>query len=217
MKQLIIIVTLFFLFTSCAKDRLTANGESITTTRELSNFTTINSSGAHPIHIKYGTDFKVVLKGSNNLLPYFKTEVSNNKLYLGYENANIQRDDVQVEITLPVLRSIDLSGSSKVNISGEFPTINLFNVDISGSATIQLTNHLATDDLHLTISGSGEMDLEKLTAKHANIHISGSGNARLKVRDEMKATISGSGKIYYLGNPIIDSRISGSGKIIKIN
>lgn len=217
MKQLIIIATLFCLFTSCTKDRLTANGEQISTARELNNFSTIRSSGAHRIHIKYGTEFKVVLKGSNNLLPYFKTEVSNNKLYLGYENANIERDDVQVEVTLPLIRGIALSGSSKVNIDGEFPAVNVFTSDISGSATVTLTNNLSADDLDVTISGSGEMDLEKLTVKHASINISGSGNARVQVRDEMKATIIGSGKVYYLGNPTIDSRISGSGKIIKIN
>jgi hypothetical protein len=217
MKQLIIIATLFCLFTSCKKDRLTANGEQTTATRELNSFAAIRSSGAHPIKIKYGNEFKVVLKGSTNLLPYFKTEVSNNKLVLGYENANVNHDDLQVEVTLPVLKSISLNGSSRVDVSGEFPLVNLFNVEVSGSANVMVTNNLNADNLDITISGSGDMDLEKLTAKQATIGISGSGNARVKVRDEIKATISGSGRVYYLGNPTIDSRISGSGSVIKIN
>lgn len=217
MKQLIIIVTLFCLFTSCTKDRLTANGDRITTIREVSNFTAIRSSGAHPIEIKYGNEFKVVLKGSNNLLPYFKTEVNNNKLYLGYENASVGHDDVQVEVTLPVLKSISLSGSSKVDISGDFPSIGFFNIDVSGSGTILLNNNLNADDLDVTISGSGDVGLEKLAAKRADINISGSGNAYLKVEDHLKASISGSGKVYYAGAPEVESRISGSGKVIKVN
>lgn len=217
MKQLIIIATLFCLFTSCTKDRLTANGDHITTIREVSNFTAIRSIGAHPIEIKYGNEFKVVLKGSNNLLPYFKTEVNNNKLYLGYENANVEHDDVQVEVTLPVLKSISLSGSSKVDISGDFPLIGFFNIDVSGSGTILLNNNLNADDLDVTISGSGDVGLEKLAAKRADISISGSGNAYLKVEDNLKANISGSGKVYYAGNPEVESRISGSGKVIKVN
>lgn len=217
MKQFFTIVILFLLFTSCSKDRLTANGDRITATRSFGNFTGIRASGANPIAINYGNEFKVELKGSSNLIPYFKTEVLNGKLYLSYERASIHKDDVEIAVTLPILKSISLSGSSKVNISGNFPLISFFNIDVSGSGTILLANDLNADDLDITISGAGDIALEKLAAKRADISISGSGDARIKVQNELKANISGSGKIYYLGNPIVESRISGSGKIIQIN
>jgi len=217
MKQFFTIVMLVLLFTSCSKDRLTANGDGTITTRQLSNFTGIRSSGANPITVNYGDEFKVELKGSSNLIPYFKTEVVNSKVYLNYENASVHKDDIEITVTLPVLKSISLSGSGKVIIDGDFPLIDFFNIDVSGSGKLLLTNHLNADDLDITISGSGEIVLDKLAAKRADISISGSGDARLKVQNDLKANISGSGKVYYLGNPIVTSRISGSGKIIQIN
>ncbi|RZK47637.1 MAG: DUF2807 domain-containing protein [Pedobacter sp.] len=215
MKALILFALSSLLLISCSKDRLTASGDKTTETREVRNFTGVKSSGANDVHITYGTEFKVTLRGSDNLIPYFKTEIIGNTLHLGYERVNVRRDDVEVLVTLPSIEYVSLSGSGSVDIYGVFPSVNFFDVSISGSGEVEVEDVFTANETAIKISGSGEADLEKLNTKHADVNISGSGDVKLKVQDTLKARISGSGKVYYKGNPTVDSQISGSGKVIK--
>lgn len=201
---------------SCNKDRLTASGDKSTETRTVKQFTGIESSGANDIHISYGTEFRVMLKGSDNFLPYFKTEVLGNTLRLGYERVNVKHDDVEIYVTLPALNYISLSGSGDATISGSFPQLNVLQVLISGSAELEAENSLQTDELLVKISGSGEVDLKRVQSNSAELSISGSGEAKIGACQHLKARISGSGKVYYTGTPLIDSQISGSGKLLKL-
>lgn len=215
MKGLITVATIFLLFISCKKDRLTANGDMKTETRNPGTFTGVRSSGSNAIHISYGNECKVELKGSSNLIPYFKTEVVGSRLELSYKNASVWRDDLEIYVTLPIIKSINLSGSSEVDVNGNFPLLAFLNVDISGSGEVKVTNAMTADEIDVTVSGSGEVDLERLSSRFADASISGSGDVRVKVTERLKASISGSGKVYYTGNPVVQSNISGSGKLIK--
>ncbi|MDQ8003611.1 MAG: head GIN domain-containing protein [Pedobacter sp.] len=219
MKHFIIIILgliAIINFSACKKDRLTGNGNIISETRDIAQFTGVNSSGATDVKITYGTTFKVVVKGSSNLIPYFKTRVTNNVLYLGYENANVKDDDIEVEITMPSITKIDVSGSGEIDIKGSFPAQQSLSVAISGSAEVEVESPMLVEQVKVEISGSGEADLEEVGAKQAEANVSGSGSVKFQVSDNLKAKISGSGKVYYKGNPTIQQDISGSGKLIKL-
>ena len=214
--KLLLFICISILFIGCSKDRLTASGDKTTDTRYPGEFTGISTSGSTPVQITYGTEFKVELKGSNNLIPYFKTNIINGTLYLGYENASVQHDDVEAYITLPVIRKVTLSGSGKINIEGDFPPVHELKLSISGSGDILIKDPFDSDESLVSISGSGKVDLLKVNSKMAEVDISGSGNASLKVQNKLEAKISGSGKIYYSGSPEVDADVSGSGKVIKL-
>jgi len=202
-------------FSACKKDRLTANGNIISETRGLGQFTGVSSSGATPVEIKYGTEYSIEIKGSSNIVPHYITRVVNNILYIGFENANVHRDDIEVVLTMPMIRKIELSGSTKAAIKGPFPDVANFEVSISGSGNVKLENSMQAENVDVEISGSGEVDFEKMSTKKVEVDISGSGNVRIQVEDRLKAKISGSGKVYYRGNPVVQQDISGSGKVIK--
>lgn len=204
------------LITGCKKDRLTASGDQITDIRFPGEFSGINTSGSTAVQITYGTEFKVELRGSNNLIPYYKTKIINGTLYLGYENASVQHDDVKAFITLPGISNVALSGSGKININGDFPAVNKLKLSISGSGDILVNDPFEAEEVLVNISGSGKADLLKVDSKKAEVDISGSGNATLSIQDKLKAKISGSGKVYYNGSPEVDASISGSGKVIKL-
>lgn len=215
MKNIVACMIIGLFLTSCSKDRLTANGDIITETRTPGNFSGVNLSGSKHIQVVYGESFKVDLKGSRNLIPYFRTEIIGDNLHLDYKKVNVKEDDLEVTVTLPAIRNVSLSGSGKVRISGSFPLVDKWKGSISGSGEIITQSAFEVKDLLLNISGSGNANLEKIVAREADVDISGSGDARINASEELKARISGSGKLYYTGNPEIDSRISGSGKIIK--
>nr|WP_068889266.1 head GIN domain-containing protein [Pedobacter panaciterrae] len=216
MRNLLLYVYISLLFISCSKDRLTASGDKITEERNPGNFTGINTSGSNPVHVVYGASFKVTLKGSNNLIPHFKTKVMSDILYLEYERASVQHDDIEVFITMPLINRVSLSGSGEVEIKGQFPDIDTFRASLSGSGKVEVDETFNAQRARVDISGSGNADLEKLNAKSADVDVSGSGNVKIKVEEVLKATISGSGKIYYWGSPQVNSNISGSGKVIKL-
>lgn len=217
MKQLITFSFLAILFlTSCKKDRISADGNITTETRSLAAFTKVNTSGANKIRISYGADYKVEIRGSANLIPYYKTNIVNGNLYLSYENVNVNKDDLEIFVTLPLINTVSLSGSSKIDIMGDFPNVNFLKLFISGSGDITVKNKLTVNELSVNISGSGNVDGEKITCTDADVTISGSGDARFEAQRLLKAVISGSGKVYYFGNPTVDSRISGSGGVVKL-
>lgn len=216
MKSLIPFTLVCILFIGCSKDRLTANGDQTTETRFPGEFTGLNTSGSNRVHVEYGTTFEVELKGSANLLPAFKTKIMSGTLYVGYENASVQHDDVEVFITLPQIKKVSISGTSHVNLEGFFEPTDRFNLSISGSGQILAEDVFETEKLHIDISGKGNADLQNVICEEADVNISGKGDASITVHQKLKARISGSGRVYYNGDPIVDSDISGSGKVVKL-
>ncbi|WP_293299311.1 head GIN domain-containing protein [Pedobacter sp. UBA4863] len=218
MKHFIIIILgliAIINFSACKKDRLTANGNIISETRNLGQFNAVSSTGATPVKIIYGTDYNIVVKGSSNIIPYYNTRIVNNTLHIGFETANVNRDDIEVILTMPMIRKIYLSGSTRVEMKGDFPWVTNFDIDISGSGKVELDNEMLTDNIKVDISGSAEVKLENMMAKNAVADISGSGVLKIQVQEKLKVKISGSGKVYYKGSPTIQQDISGSGKLIK--
>ncbi len=215
MKHLTLFLISIFMFSSCAKDRLTANGDRITETRLLNEFTSLNISGANRVYVSHGNDYKVVLKGSSNLIPYFKTTLDGKSLNLSYKNANVNRDDIEIFVTMPLINAVSLSGSGGLDIDGSFAALPDFDLAISGSGDVSVNHELRVDKIDISISGSGKVFFQKAITKAAEIDISGSGDVHLQVSDYLKARISGSGDVYYKGNPQLDTKTSGSGKLIK--
>ncbi|MCY1517905.1 putative auto-transporter adhesin, head GIN domain [compost metagenome] len=216
MKNLFLLTLLsFILLSACRKDQLTANGDILTEIRTPGEFTTLHISGANRVKVSYGPGFMVELKGSSNLMRYYKTDLVNKHLYLGYKNAGIMHDDMEIFITLPLLHGVSLSGSANIAIEGDYPDMDELNLVISGSGDISLNQELHVMQLNAGISGSGKLFLQKALIREADVDISGSGDIHLQVHDRLKVRISGSGDVYYQGNPFIDSKISGSGKLIR--
>ena len=215
MKIQFLFICFAFLFASCTKEHLTANGDIVNETRQPGNFTEIRSSGANNIHINYGTTFKVEVRGSSNLVSRYRTRVYNNTLELGYESASIRHDDVEVFITMPRISGVSLSGSGDVDMRGPFQNTDFFKMRISGSAKAIVYDEFDASSLDVNISGSGDADLEPIISDRADVAISGSGDTHLTALQLLDVTISGSGKVYYSGNPVVKTRISGSGQVIK--
>lgn len=186
MKGLITIATMMLLFISCKKDRLTANGNMKTETRNPGTFTGVRSSGSNVVHVNYGNEYSVKLKGSSNLIPYFRTNVVNGKLTLSYENVDVRHDDVEVFVTLPMLKSTALYGSGKMTIGNNFPNTGSFRVDLSGSGQILVSSAMFAEEVDVAVSGSGDVDLERLASRFVDARISGSGDVRIKRRVVVK-------------------------------
>ena len=217
MRNFLAAIAVVSMFTSCSKDIIHGDGSIITSARTVSNFSGIDVSGANNVFISYAPAVSVSVKGYDNLVSHYKTEVKDGKIYLHYnENTNVRNDNIQVYITMPYFDALSLSGSCSIKATGSFDNTDKLSVSTSGNGDISIED--ISVDLY-TISSSGNSNISTLgvKAKNAAIEISGSSTVTLSVQDKLDVHISGSGTVSYKGDPAaINTDISGSGKLIKL-
>ena len=179
---------------------------------DLDDFHRIKSLGSQDIFIEIGSEQKVIITFDDNLLDNIKTKVRGGTLYIESEGSFSSKKSCKIDITVPNLDKITLSGSGDIEI------INLnnsvFEYRLSGSGDLKAEGKV--DELDISISGSGDVDTRDLIASEAFVKISGSGDAKVYAKDYFEGIVSGSGDIYYYGNPEhISTSVSGSGDIRK--
>lgn len=108
------------------------------------------------------------------------------------------------------LEEVSTSGSGDIYVSQIHSAC--VELDTSGSGTIFAAG--AVDCALLESSGSGGIDALELTAREAEIEVSGSGDVRLTVTGHAEVDISGSGDVLLAGGATVESDSSGSGELI---
>jgi hypothetical protein len=212
---------------------ITGQGEIVRQTITTDNFDGIVSAIDADIFISQGDKTEVVIEAQQNIIDNLDLDSAiDGILTIHYRDMVRFSKPVKIYITMPTLTKAGISGSG--TMEGLTPFIDLKNLDlvisgsgaidldiesleldavISGSGEMRLSGQ--TENLNVLISGSGGFHATGLIAPKAETTISGSGNARLTVEDQLKALISGSGNVYYSGNPELDIHISGSGKVVR--
>lgn len=202
-------------------------------TRELNYFEGISMSGSFEVYLTQEDKSEILIETDENLFEHIKTRITGDILYVETKNSRCIRpsETIKVFISTPDIREINLSGSGiivcdtlssdklYVRISGSGDVelnmdVEEFEANISGSGEMDLTGIASETDIR--ISGSGEINAKNLFQQACFIHISGSGDARVRVEEYLDVNISGSGSVYYYGSPEVNVSISGSGKMIKM-
>jgi uncharacterized protein YdeI (BOF family) len=204
-------------------------------TRNVKNFTKVSFGVAGDLFIKIGPEFGLTIEGSKRALDETETVVSGDRLTIKKENWRFSftdNDRVTINLTLPELDGVGVSGSGKAQIMDKIEADHLslsvsgsgkliaselnaddLNCGISGSGDIILDSGGSVDNGDISISGSGGFSGEGIDIDHLSVSISGSGNCRCKAGDTLDAHISGSGNVTYAGNPKVNARVSGSGHV----
>ncbi len=199
---------LFNLFSHSEK----GSGVMKTVELNLPAFTEIESSGSFDINVKIGGEQKVTLTFDDNLIDNIEAEVSGKVLELGSKESYSSRKPCTLDITVPSLQGVRLSGSGDVEVVDL--NADHFEYAVSGSGSLHAEGKVRDFDVH--VSGSGDVDASDLVAENAYIRVSGSGEVRVRATNSFDGNISGSGNIYYYGEPAHSSTsISGSGSISK--
>lgn len=196
-KILFLLIALVSLNSSAqwGSKRVKGNGKITTVTRNLDSFDRLSVGGSFNVELVYGKQEKVVITGEENIIPYLETEVDGNKLRIKFKrNTNIKTTrKLTVVVTYNSLESIALGGSG--NITGK--------------------NTIKTDDMKLSIGGSGNIDVA-IDSRYSSASVSGSGDIHVEGNTEqLKCSIAGSGSIkaYDLSTQELKASIAGSGSI----
>jgi hypothetical protein len=201
----------FDVFGSSSRSSTQGSGVATAQTREVAAFNSIELAGANNVVIRVGEKQSVVVKADDNLVNRVTTKVKTGALVIGNTPGSISTESpMSVEITVPSLSAVALTGSGNIVVSG-LETESL-KVVLSGSGNV-FGSGTATS-LDVTVSGSGNARLTRLVADNVHAVVSGFGAIFVTATRRLDASIPGSGTILYAGNPqdVVPS-VTGSGAI----
>lgn len=238
MKTKLILLALFplFLFQSCQKYILCEKGEGavVTQTLDMPPLEGLDLCIAADVNLTYGETQSVSVTAQQNVIDNLARDVRSGIWNIRFDQCMRKYNGLTIDITLPILRKIEVSGSGDIRGTNLFEEQDDLELSISGSGNVDLA--IDADQIDSRISGSGDVELEGsanlnffkvsgsgnlsaygLLAQESEVRISGSGNARVQVENRLDVNISGSGDVYYKGNPAINVNISGSGDLHNTN
>ena len=206
-------------------------GAPTTQDRPIEGVTAVRLLTSGDLTITVGQAEKLSVTAGANQQVGLTTQVIDGTLILDNKSSDAMNGDISYALTVPPLRSVDLSGSGTVTGAGVLTgdaTVTVSGsgaagltglelsgvvVDLSGSGNVELAGRAGAQQV--TVSGSGNYQAADLTTQQTDIAVSGSGDAAVNASQRLTASVTGSGTITYTGNPAqIDRQSTGSGGIV---
>lgn len=178
-------------------------------------FQGVELEGSFNVNIQQGAAQNVVVLAQENIIDKLKMDVMDGVLYLSLEPGNYFNYELTVNLTMPTIESVVLSGSGDI-VLGTFVGLNDLKVELDGSGDIETDGVLEiTGKTEIELDGSGDIDL-KMKATDVVADLDGSGDIDLSgTATWLKATLDGSGDIksYKLEALNCEATLEGSGDI----
>lgn len=210
-------------------DNIPPRGES-TRTYDFKNFDELEMSDAFRVHVQTGSVFSVSATGELNDLDDLNIFVQDGKLVVRYNNSwKNNRRQMDIDITMPVLESVDFSGAVNASIEGfknlskldfelsgasrcDFDgTTQSLEFDLSGASELNLFGH--SRYLDGEISGASKLNAFDLSADESDLDLSGASSARVWITGFLDVEASGASSIRFKGSPRIEQKLSGGSSL----
>jgi len=197
-----------FLFSGCFTTDVTAQE-----TRDLKPFTGIGIGISADVYYTQGNDHVIKIEGNDRDVKDLITEVDNGYLKLKYDDWKIKRSRLTIHVTSGELEKVSMSGSGKFRAEKPVSSEEM-KISVSGSGSVQFSS-LESDEMEVRISGSGNTVLDRGVADELALRISGSGKLMAEQFEvsEFEGSISGSGSCRITVKEELNARISGSGNV----
>lgn len=238
MRKLFFLSLITFLgLTSCRfmGKRIHGNGVISTVEKPVTSFKDVNANGDIKLIVIQGDLKPVKLEGDENILSFIEVIQNGEKITIQTKpGVNlIPSGDLNVYVTSPTYRNIEVSGSSDIIGQNKITTTDdlslqasgagdiKMDVDapkitagISGSGSVSLKGQ--TKDFMIDLTGAGHAYCYDLLTENTTVQISGAGSAQVYASVTLKADVSGAGNISYKGNASVSQQISGAGSVNKV-
>ena len=120
--------------------------------------------------------------------------------------------DITMQEFVAKTANLGIAGSGKLAVADVIA--DSLDVKISGSGDSTLSGQV--NQQAITIHSSGHYSASNLQSQVATVKITGSGNSKIWVTDELDITITGSGDLTYRGEPVLTQNVTGSGNITSL-
>ena len=195
---LIIVASAIILLGEWQPTNIVGSGNLVTQQKDFSGFSAIQVSSGFKVEISKSSFYSISITADDNIIDYIQVLKTGNTLHLGLQMGSYQSTTLQVEIELPELNSLELSGGTSgttegfsssepfvVELSGasklEMQDINVgdFQVELSGAS--RLTAEGSGNDLLLIVSGASNLDLTNFPVTDTNLSLSGASKAAINI------------------------------------
>jgi hypothetical protein len=168
------------LLAGCGVVSITGSGNVVTQEEAITGFDRLDVSQGFQVDVRQGDTFSVVIRVDDNLVDRLEVVKEGSTLKIGLEQIrSYSNATLQAEVTMPELVGLDLSGGSRVAVSG------------SG------------EDISIDASGGSGADLAAFTVVNANVDASGGSQVTVNASGTLNIDASGGSQVYYLGDPTL--------------
>ena len=152
------------------------------------------------------------MHADSNLINHVTTDVVAGTLVIGDTGSFTASGPMSVDVSVPSLTSLSLSGSGQISATGiSAPQLT---VTISGSGLVSAAG--TATRLDVTINGDGTASSADFTARDVHAVVSGAGLIQVTATTSLDAAVLGSGTIIYSGNPPqVTTSVTGSGAVTR--
>ncbi len=228
MKKIFIIFYAFlfcFLWTETilSTDRTTKN-------YDFQDYNKVKVSNGMILNITQSSSYSIQVNADGQDLEHLKVEKNGNSLQIYIDENNYKRNgDIRIDIKMPSLTGLDISGGSIGNITMDIK--DNFNCGMSGGARV--SGKLNCKDLKMEISGGSIADLEgkggfftadasggsiyhlkNFSVSDVNAGLTGGSRLEIKTDGTLNVDASGGSKVIYYGSAdVINTDFSGGSGI----
>ena len=189
------------------------SGTPMTQSRDLPSFSAVDLVGTNGVRVAVGFGQSVTVRADDNLVDHVTTVVRNGRLTIGDKGSFTASTPMMVNITVPALDRVALTGTGSVLVYGV--RANDFAVEMQGTGSIHAGGG-AVRRVDATLAGDGEIQLQDLLAHHVVATVSGTGRLQVHAIGRLEASIPGAGTIVYSGNPTkVTESVTGTGVIVE--
>lgn len=219
MKKLSLFLTTLFVVVCTASVYAFADKDKAEVNRQVSGFERIRLQGSPDIKYTQGKTWSVRVKAPKKLIDRVVTRKDGNTLVVSMKSGSffnsIKGDDVTVYVTSPDLIGVEVQGSGDFECKSHLDTDNL-TLSLRGSGDIAFYD-IICDKINTSVVGSGDVDIKKVIAKQSTVELVGSGDVKV-LQSQVNQTqieLKGSGdvKVHCDNCGAVSCRLVGSGDI----
>jgi hypothetical protein len=194
--------------------KVVGTGNLVTKEELFNDFTSVDAGNGFNVIITQSNSYSVLVTADDNVMDHIEISKSWDTLNIGVKwGSSLSSATLKIEITMPELRRIELSGGAHGTIK-EMSSVNSLSIDLSGGS--HLLGQGEVDDLTIDSSSGSHLDFTDFAANNVNIELSGGSQATIKLDGTLDADLSGGSKLSYIGDPSLrDIETSGGSSINK--
>ena len=224
MKATTICIALSALLMSCqasaqgwfGKNTIKESKNYVTKEINVEDFTRIDLAGSPTVtYTQRDGKPEVIVYTSDNIAEALDIHVSGNTLHVGFKkNLRVSYKKLEIRVSSPRLDTVNIAGSGEVHLANGLQTDDL-QLSVAGSG--DLTGQgIQCNDLQAKVAGSGDLHLADIRCVRTTASVAGSGDLSLKdlVCRSVEASVAGSGDLVLNGTADqANYRVSGSGDL----
>lgn len=190
------------------------NAQEKTRSYDYKDFSEVAVGSGMKVTITQSDDYNIQIKADEDDFDDIEVEKKGNKLRIYIDSWGFfrSRSNIYVNIKMPVLNDLDLSGGTKAKVKMD-NSGKKFAADLSGGS--EMNGELTCGDIEIDLSGGSRMNL---TGSGNNLDANGSGGSIFKLKDfsvkNISCNLSGGSQATVNIDGSLESNQSGGSRLV---